>query len=163
MSQRRQHCRYRYFADVKIQGGLCVRVAAYWFICQLSFAATIAGLYVLNGFQVNYGGPSPWGMIVSATLVSSLLLPIALFDLIVFSNRFAGPLLRLRRQARAMARSEPTGDFALRRGDYLEEMCQDMSAIAGRLNQFHPVVDEEDDADATFHRRMLADEATLVL
>ena len=47
--------RRRVFADLKIQGGLCLRVAIYWVVCQLAVIGTIAAFAALESPEASNG------------------------------------------------------------------------------------------------------------
>ena len=64
------------------------------------------------------------------------LLPILALDFLQFTNRFAGPVLRLRAAMRQVARGEAAPPLSFRDDDFWQELAADFNRIAGRLNSF---------------------------
>ena len=56
-------------------------------------------------------------------IVSLLLLPLVIFDMIRFSNRFVGPLLRLRRSMRQLARGQRVEPLKFRSNDLWQDLA----------------------------------------
>jgi hypothetical protein len=122
-------------ADWKIQGALCLRLAIYWCVCQSTFILTILGFQFLHGMsgESAAGTSSPWQFIVPAAIVSSCALPVILLDLLIFSNRFAGPLFRLKRHLHELARGSQPPEFRPRTGDYYQDLISDLNTVQKRL------------------------------
>ena len=103
MSDYAKRKRRTYFVDKTVQGARLVRAARYWFLSLLVVGAlTVLGwMFVSPGMPVlielRHQLPSLLGGLVVALAVSVLVLPVILYDLARMSNRFAGPMLRLRR------------------------------------------------------------------
>ena len=74
-----------------------------------------------------------WYYYGAALVASLLLLPIVLIDIVRLSNRFAGPLVRLRRSMRALARGEKVQPIHFRGSDFWQEFADEFNAIAARL------------------------------
>jgi signal transduction histidine kinase len=133
--------RFRVVADLKLQGSLCLRVAIYWIICQCAFVATILGFSGLEAM----GEPTevvqtPWRFLIPAIVVSSFLLPVVLLDLLVFSNRFAGPLVRFRRYLKQLAGGKiPDHELRFRHKDELGDLSVNINKLQERLIQIETV------------------------
>ena len=121
--------RWRLVADVQIQGQLCVRLVFYWVLCQISMAATMVGFTLLLGESTDL----LWRLLIPALTVSSLFLPIMLFDLIGFSNRFVGPLLNFRKRFSQFMKDGTVGEIRFRKGDYLTDLRDDFNKLQDRL------------------------------
>ena len=68
-------------------------------------------------------------------LVALLLtLPVALYDLLKFSHRIAGPLFRCQKAMEAMAAGRPVGEFAPREGDHMPEFFRAFNALVEQWN-----------------------------
>ena len=61
------------------------------------------------------------------------LLPILILDFIKFTNRFAGPVLRLRAAMRQVARGDAPTPINFREGDFWQELAADFNRITARL------------------------------
>ena len=125
----KSHKRWRLFADPKIQGGLCLRMVVYWVICQISVIGTICGFDWL-------AGPSAEGEValMPAFVISGLILAFVMLDLVVFSNRFAGPMLNLRRKMKMLADNDPVEEISLRPGDFYVDLAENFNRVRARSN-----------------------------
>jgi hypothetical protein len=126
--------RRRLWVDAKLQGSLLSRATLYWVHCLLSVAlfaflwtmlvqrpATSADL--IQSFSKQFG----------PALVGSLaLLPLVLLDCLRVSNRLAGPMMRLRREMKALANGEDARPIQLRRDDFWAEVADDWNRIVTR-------------------------------
>jgi hypothetical protein len=120
------------FVDAKVQGALVLRALSYWFFCLL----TVVFMVLL--WRILQGPPQMFYMHVDAMcaqfgpalIASVLLLPVVLIDSIRLSNRFAGPLVRLRRAMRAVSKGEQVEPVIFRDGDYWQEFADDFNAMA---------------------------------
>ena len=89
--------RRSYFVDKKVQGGLLIKVARYWLLSVVVVGAlTVLGwMFVSPGMSVlvelRDQLPMLLGGLAVALLVSMILLPVILYDLVKISHRFAGP------------------------------------------------------------------------
>ncbi len=128
--------RRRYFIDKKVQGALLIRTVWYWGFCLLTIGIMLAIWRSFTGpAQVFYDhfhdiyyryGP--------ALIASILLLPIVVLDVIRLSNRFAGPVYRLRDVLQRVARGEKVEPIQFRDDDFWKEIADDFNAIVDRLN-----------------------------
>ena len=62
-------------------------------------------------------------------LIIVVLLPIFVYDTIKLSNRFAGPVLRLRRVMRDIAEGKPAEKLTFRDNDFWQGMANDFNAL----------------------------------
>ena len=131
--------RKRYFVDSKVQGALLIRTLGYWCFCILA-----TGLILLS-WQVATGPHRPFLSYFSlhevverhgaVVLASILLLPILLLDVLITSNRFAGPLYRLRRSMRALAAGEHVQPVIFRDGDFWHDLADEFNAVAAYVDE----------------------------
>lgn len=70
-------------------------------------------------------------LVIPAIVVSFLFLPVAMVDAIVFSNRFAGPMVNLRANLKRALDGERIGEIKFRPGDFFQDIADDFN----RLNQ----------------------------
>jgi hypothetical protein len=119
-----------------LQGRLGLRIAFYWVLWQVGFAISVFSSCRLEHFSQNLAGPEPvpWQIIRQGVAISALLLPVALIDMLVFSNRFAGPLLRLRRGLKQLARGDEVSPIHFRKRDLLQDLSGDFNLVLERMN-----------------------------
>jgi hypothetical protein len=129
--------RKRLVADVQVQGALTVRVVIYWFSCLF-----VMGILLLLWRMVSQP-LSPferqlrdlWSLYRPAALLSLSLLPVVVLDMLRLTNRFAGPLLRVRRAMRDLAQGKAVEAIQFRKGDFWQEFARDFNVVAARLQQ----------------------------
>lgn len=131
--------RKRYFIDPQVQGMLLRRAARYWFLSlALVGCLTLLGwVFVSPGIGPLVASPANLSATLSAMLVAIgaaiLLLPIALLDLIRVSNRFVGPVYRLRGLMEKVAQGEPVAPLRFRDGDAWQEFADAFNAVVRRI------------------------------
>ncbi len=130
-SQRRQ-----FFVDSPVQGAIIVRVILYWASCVLFIAVPQILLRTFfepsrpfwEQFSILW---SEYWPVISATAV---LVPFFIFDAIRMSNRFAGPIFKLRREMNRLAAGEKVAPIRFRDGDFWHDLTVPFNQIAERLN-----------------------------
>lgn len=127
--------RIRKMVDPKLQGALLFRTLLYWVAC-------VGVVLVLAALQVVWSGRDVEGSVLigravmafgPALIASFVVLPFIAFDALRFSNRFAGPMHRLRQQASRLAAGETVGPVTFREGDYWNELATSFNQIAAEL------------------------------
>jgi len=124
--------RKQLFVDPKVQGALLARVIAYW-----AFYIFAIGVLTL-GWRVLSQPPAPflvhlrelWYESVPVLVASCILLPFLATDLVRFSNRFCGPLVRIRDGLRKLAHGEEARPVELRAGDFWQDLSDEFNAVA---------------------------------
>jgi len=123
--------RRRLFIDHQVQGVLLLRAFLYWLVCV---GLMTAMLVVWRGFT----GPVQtlpalfaelWFQYAPALVVSVLVLPLVLFDVVRLSNRFVGPVYRLRQRMRQLARGEKAAPIKFREGDFWLELADEFNDL----------------------------------
>lgn len=135
--------RKRLFVDRHVQGALIVRTTTYWLYCLLTL--TLLTLC----WRIAHSEPQPFHVYLEslktdfapAAAGSLILLPIVLIDVLRVSNRFTGPMFRLRRLMGDLARGEDVPHLAFRTGDYWHDFADDFNAVADRLKSLQEEVD----------------------
>lgn len=129
--------RHLLLIDPKVQVPLLCRVTFYWLV-----SLTLMGLLI--AIQIGLGSPNAsFGvrmtrMVVSfgpALITSVLLLPLLLFDCVRFSNRFAGPMHRLRREFARLADTGEADRLHFREGDFWKDLADQYNRIAERTSR----------------------------
>jgi hypothetical protein len=81
-----------------------------------------------------------------ALVASLLLLPLVVIDIIRVSNRFTGPLLRLRRSMRGLASGERVEPLYFREGDFWKDFADEFNEVIARV-QSEPPPEPDPEAD----------------
>ena len=132
--------RRKYFVDKKLQGSLLKQVAKYWL-----YSAGAIGVLTTCGWLLFSPGiveitdslrdMAAIGRIFYLSIVASfLVLPFVLLEVIRFSNRFAGPMLRLRRCMQELADGKRVEPIEFRQGDFWQEFADAFNGILVRLD-----------------------------
>ena len=123
------------FIDREVQGALMFRAVFYWFFCLLSITLM---LICWNA----YSGPPRRFMELFADLyyryapalaASLLLLPIALIDVVRLSNRFVGPMVRLKGALKDLADGRPAQPLNFRDNDFWRDLASEFNRAAARV------------------------------
>ena len=127
--------RRKLFVDPKVQGAFLARIAVYWFLCIIASGTILAGWTLFTGGARVFFQPFAefWGQFAPAFFVSALMLPILMFDCVRLTNRFAGPMFRVRREMRNLANGIPTNRIYLRSGDFWMEFAAEFNAVRDRV------------------------------
>jgi hypothetical protein len=136
----RNFIRKHLFVDPPVQIALVLRVTCYWIICCLAIALLLVCWRVVTEPTasthtiLNY----LWFYVRRACELSLVLLPLVIFDILRLSNRFVGPLLRLRRSMRQLARGEPVAPLEFRDNDFWQEFAAEFNAVAAIVQKQKP-------------------------
>ena len=130
--------RKRFLVDPKLQGTLLLRAFGYWCFCVITFSL------ILLCWDAATGPPQPfleyfrvhdlWREHGTVMLAGAVLLPVLLLDVLLTTNRVAGPLYRLRRSLRAMAAGEHVEPVEFRKGDFWQEVAEEFNAVAAYID-----------------------------
>lgn len=127
------------FVDHQVQGMLIGRLLLHW--TTFIFASVVATIGIeWIGSQANQSFfeimQSAWLRYAPFAFVAILLLPVFLWDIVRMSNRFAGPMFRLRRVLRQVADGETYTPLTFREGDFWQEIATELNRIAERYDGF---------------------------
>lgn len=132
--------RKQLFVDPKVQGALVLRAVLYWAACLITVTLMILCWRIVTGparmFYTHFD--DMWFHFGPAVIASALLLPLLIVDMLRLSNRFVGPLFRLRRSMRALARGEHVEPIEFRGGDFWQEVAEEFNALAARVQDTAP-------------------------
>ncbi|MBI1901776.1 MAG: hypothetical protein HYS13_11785 [Planctomycetia bacterium] len=130
--------RGQWFIDRKLQGAMIWRVFVYWLSCM--FVMTV----LLIAWRMAFSGPARgflthfddlWFHYSPAVVVSLFIIPLLVVDVLRFSNRFAGPVFRLRRELKRLADGEAVRPVHFRKGDFWHELAEDFNRVASQLEE----------------------------
>jgi len=128
--------RQKLFVDPQVQGTLLCRVGLYWSICVGLIMAILACLQFASGSATTLPDVfrQLWFQYSPALVVSFLVLPLVLLDVVRISNRFVGPMYRLRHSMRRLARGERVAPIKFRDGDFWLEFAEEFNKISELVN-----------------------------
>jgi hypothetical protein len=112
-----------------------VRTAWYWLFCLLSISLMLICWSAYNGPSRRFIDLATelyfrYGPGLAASLI---LLPIVMLDVMRLSNRFVGPVVRLRNGLREVAEGRPAQPLNFRDDDFWRELATDFNRAAARL------------------------------
>ena len=129
--------RRKLFVDSKVQGSLLLRTVGYWCFCLLTITLLLLCWRILTGparmFYMHFD--DLWFHFGPALVASFILLPMVLLDVLRVSNRFVGPMIRLRRAMHDLARGKHVQPVDVRDGDFWREFAVDFNALARQMQQ----------------------------
>lgn len=126
--------RRQLFVDAKVQGSLVARTIAYWGFCLIALTLMLLcwRIFTVPGRTFAFHVDWLWFHYAPAVMASLLLLPIIVLDSLRMSNRFAGPMVRLRRAMRRLAEGENVQPINFRGNDFWSEFADDFNRMLAR-------------------------------
>jgi len=123
--------------DNGVQWAIVRQSLMYWLV-----QAMVAAMY-FTLLELLRGGPKPWSehwqtiwSSVSPLFVSlMILLPPFIYDSFGLSNRFVGPVKRLRRVLRELAQGRRFSPVKFREGDYWQELAEELNQAVEALTR----------------------------
>ncbi len=131
-----RHQRKKFWVQQPIQGGLAVRCTMYWFFCLCTIFLFVAIATTFSGDLKSAGEmfAGIWGQYSTAVLASVFLLPLVIWDLIKFSHRVVGPILRLERELRKLADGQPVQELHFRNNDFWHSLADQFNRVVALQN-----------------------------
>ncbi len=129
--------RKRLLVDPAVQGALVARVTVYWFVCLITI------FFLLLCWNI-IAGPArpPWRQLdgmwfhYGPVFVASLfVLPIVLIDILRFTNRFAGPIYRVRRIMREAASGKSVAKVRFRADDFWKDFAEELNGLLTEMER----------------------------
>lgn len=127
--------RRRIFIDFPVQGSLVLRILAYWCACVALQTGVIVLVALLWDPADEFYGrlDQLWSYLKLSAIASLFVLPIVVLDVVRLSHRWSGPIFRLRKSLRSLAKGEEVAAIQFRQGDYWQELAEDFNVVAARL------------------------------
>lgn len=137
-------------SNPRLQRALILRALVYWlyfpisvtcwaYLIRFLWGTPISISQYLHELAANFG---------PAILLSILLLPIVLFDMVRFSMRFVGPIFRLKVHLDTTAAGGHPFPLRFRSDDYWHELADSFNALAVRLRPEEKTLDAEEFSEA---------------
>lgn len=130
--------RSRLLVDPRVQWTIAARLLIHWatfFACVISISTMVRLVFLSaeGGFMECLR--TSLSMQMPIFIVMMMLLPVFLRDSLKLSNRFTGPMYRLRTTLRSMAQKEDVGPIKFRDGDFWMEAAIDFNIVLQQLDQ----------------------------
>ncbi|MEM6331563.1 MAG: hypothetical protein AAF790_15130 [Planctomycetota bacterium] len=127
--------RTKAFVDREVQGALAWRLARQWVLFVFAAAAMVLALqWMSNPFApIRENLVEAWWTHAPVLLVLVCLAPVFAFDAIKLSNRFTGPIHRLRLATRALADGQAPGHVEFRGADFWQDLASDFNRVAEKV------------------------------
>lgn len=145
--------RKQLLVEPRVQLPLIRQVVIYWF-CT---AATVEFLNLTRQIAIGPQQADFWGYLFNANTGQALIrlaigalvvLPLVVYDMLRLSNRFAGPIFRMRRTLRKVAANGAVENVQLRDGDYWGDFAEELNAALAMLDSQRQQPDDEADRTA---------------
>ncbi len=139
MRSAKKAARKRNFVDQQVQGALVRKLVIYWLACLYAIFCVLAGVPFLIGVLV-FGSydilqilGETWIKFWPVACAGMLILPFVMFDMVRNTNKFAGPIFRIRREIETLLAGHDIAPVKLRKGDYWHELADDFNDLADEL------------------------------
>ncbi len=124
--------RKRNLVDFEVQTSLLRRMALQWVLFLIVNALALYGwTFLVSGAEGQVGGH--WTQFTQnylpVLLVSLALLPVFLLDAAKLSNRFVGPILRVRRALAEAAAGKDIKPIHFRENDFWQSLADDLNSV----------------------------------
>jgi hypothetical protein len=130
--------RERILVDPKVQWTIAGRVLMHWALFVVCITAISVMVRILSSV-----GEQPFSAALQSALTSQIpifgvmlmLLPVFLRDTLKLSNRFAGPMYRLRNALKAFNETGTVAPIKFRTGDFWQEAAADFNLALEQIDQ----------------------------
>ena len=133
--------RKKLFIDGTVQGALVKRVLLHWTaFFTLSGLIVVAMEYFSGEPGLTFGEHLAlvWEKYAFFFLLMLATLPTFLYDTMKMSNRFAGPIMRLKSALNRLAEGQQVDNLTFRMGDFWGELSSDFNRVADKVRQEAP-------------------------
>ncbi len=126
------HKRERLFVNPDIQGGLIIRTTIHWGVYMVAVLFTVAIWTAFSNQQASITtlAQNVFSNFAPALIAGVVLLPLFLYDQLKFSNRMVGPIYRMRREMRKLARGEGVQKLRFRDRDHWPDLADEFNRLA---------------------------------
>lgn len=135
--------RSRYLIDPKVQWSIASMITYHWavfLLCLVTISAMVQVVVAAGQHPFVTSLTSAFRSHVPILGMMILMLPIFLRDMLKLTNRFAGPMFRLRLSLSSLARRRPTSKIRFRSQDFWQEVADDFNAIMNRIEELESEV-----------------------
>jgi len=130
--------RNRSFVDPEVQGGLLRKIAIHWTLLFVVNALALV-IWVRMFEQPEASWRMTFGDCLHRFLpffiITVIMIPAFIWDTLKITNRFAGPVLRLRAALADASRGRAVEPLHFRNNDFWQEIADDFNGLVNRKNQ----------------------------
>lgn len=129
--------RSRLLVDPSVQWSIAGRILMHWgffLLCLVSIGAMVRILVAVGNQPFSEAWRSAAFSQIPTLGVMFVLMPIFLRDTLKLSNRFAGPMFRLRTALKSLSGDEQTKPIKFRGGDFWQEAAEDFNEIVAKVD-----------------------------
>ena len=139
--------RKRDYIDPEVQGALTRRIVAQWMVfVGIATALAFALQWMSNPFMpLKQHLVEAWWTYGPLLMALFCLLPIFVLDAIKLSNRFTGPIYRLRHVASALTAGERPEPLEFRGGDFWRGLADDFNHVIDCVVESESMQQEKDE------------------
>jgi hypothetical protein len=118
------------YVDREVQTSLLRRICIHWVLFMI---ANICAMTLWTRFLETPFEPwsetlrVTWNRVLPFTLISLALLPVFVWDALKLSNRFAGPIVRVRKVLTQIANGQTPKPIEFRQGDFWKSLAHDLN------------------------------------
>ncbi|MCA9195111.1 MAG: hypothetical protein KDB03_25240 [Planctomycetales bacterium] len=127
--------RNKLYVEHQVQAALGKRIVLHWLVFLLLSFCVTTSLRVFSNI-VSMDVFDSLGLAlrdqITTVVVMLALLPWFVYDSLKLSNRFAGPMMRLRSVMRQLAKNDDAPDLKFRTGDFWYDFASDFNDLRGR-------------------------------
>ena len=130
--------RTRILIDPKVQWSIAGRIMAHWVLLLIALVAIGAMVRLMASTDADSFASAAWEALMSQRAVACVmfvLIPVFVRDTLRLSNKFAGPMYRIRTELKRLKDGEPAQKIKLRNGDFWTEVADDFNQVATQLEQ----------------------------
>lgn len=130
--------RGKLFIDSTVQGAIAKRILVHWCVFFLLAILSLITLeYFLGDPALSFRGhlSAILSKYAFFLLLMLAIVPSFVYDTLKLSNRFAGPVHRLKDSIRRLADGERVSELKFRENDFWCELSHDFNRVAERLNE----------------------------
>ena len=133
----KKHHRKKVFVDRDVQGELLRRLAVFWLCCMLYvlLPSLIGQFFKEPDKFIHEQFGAIWFRYAPVLIAMLVRLPCAVHDLPKLSNRFVGPLYRVRRDLRRLANGENIEPLKFRTEDYWQDLAATINELAAEMQR----------------------------
>lgn len=129
--------RGKVYVDRLVQGALARRIVTHWCVFfALSMILFTATELFLGDPELSLTGHLSvlWSKYAYFVIIMVSILPTFVYDSMKLSNRFAGPVMRLRDSIHDLAKGERIEELTFRENDFWRELSEDFNVVAKRVH-----------------------------
>jgi len=124
--------RSRKLVDYEVQSSLVVRLCIHWTLFMVATAIAMFLWVRLFEAPVDTLAESAnkfFSIFIPLLIVAVALLPVFILDAVKLSNRFTGPIFRLRRTLATLAEGRPVRPLEFRSNDFWRSLANDFNRV----------------------------------